>query len=490
MHLRRAVCHRARSDAIHVHHAPPSMLKQNFGTRKTGLHKTVRPLLSDPPSAIAASSPPSQTLPNRYKIPHLSSSHLHKPMRCSQKSHPLHPIPKIPSHSQPSSSAFRLPPSAFPPAMITKNLSNSSCETPNHQRKTTIMNTPSLRLRPLAAAILCSLIAPALFAQTATTTPVGFVTVTIPAATDASTPSNTVVSVPLYGTADYVSTVATIDSTTQFTMTGAAWIAGAYANASAPRLVRVKTSTTAAHVGRFFLISGNTVNQLTVTLPVTVTDVATTLSVGDSCEIVPANTLGSVFGTAATPPTLTGGTSPNVADNVLIFDGTTWQTYFWTGATGSPVNIWKKTGPLDRSSTVIFPDEAVFVIRRDITAAATVTLMGTVPSTAEQTDIAAAGSTFLSNRFPVDATLGGLGLQSLPSWVAGASPTTADNVLIFDGTTWQTYFWTGAVGSPVNIWKKTGPLDRSSTPIPTGTGVFIIHAGAAAALTQTLPYVP
>ena len=352
------------------------------------------------------------------------------------------------------------------------------------------MKTPSLRLRPFAAAILCSLMAPALFAQTATTTPVGFVTVTIPAASDSSTPSNTVVSIPLYGTADYVSTVATIDSTTQFTLTGAAWTPGAFADATAPRLVRVKTSTTAAHVGKFFLIAANTTNQLTVTLSTTVADIATVLSVGDSCEVVPANTLGSVFGTAAKPPTLTGGISPNVADNVLIFDGTTWQTYFWTGAVGSPVNIWKKTGPLDRSGTVIFPDEAVFVIRRDTAAVAAVTLMGTVPSTAEQTDIAPDGSTFLSNRFPVDATLGGLGLQNLPSWVAGTSPTTADNVLIFDGTTWQTYFWTGAVGSPVNIWKKTGPLDRSSTPIPTGTGVFIIHAGAAATLSQALPYVP
>ena len=352
------------------------------------------------------------------------------------------------------------------------------------------MKASSRSIRPLATALACTILAsllPALHAQTtATTTPVGFITRTIPAAVDAATPSNTTVSIPLYATADYVSTVATIDSPTQFTLTGAAWTVGQYASTAAPRLARVKASTTAAHVGVFFLVSANTTNQLTVTLPAGVADVNTVLSVGDSCEVVPANTLGSVFGTVANPPVLTGGATPDVADNVYVWSGTGWDPYFWNGT------IWKKTGGIDRSGTVLYPDEAVFVIRRDTASAATLTLMGTVPSTSEQTAIAGSGSTFLSNRFPVDMTLGtvptptmpALNLQNLPGWVGGATPDVADSVYIWSGTGWDPYFWTGT------IWKKTGNLDRSNTVITAGTGVFVTHAGAALTLTQALPYTP
>ena len=350
------------------------------------------------------------------------------------------------------------------------------------------MKFSSLQFRALSVAILCS-IAPALHAQTtATTTPVGFVTRTISAAVNATTPSNTTVSIPLYAAADYVSTVATIDSATQFTLTGAAWTAGQFAVSTAPRLVRVKTSTAVpANVGKFFLVTANTTSQLTVSLPSGIANINTVISVGDSCEIVPANTLGSVFGN---PGILMAGNSPNTADNVLIFNGTTFLTYFWTGTVGSPQNIWKKTGTTDQSNVVLYPDEGVFVIHRDTTAPVTLTLMGAVPSTTEQTEIAGNGATFLSNRFPVDTTLAALGLQNIPGWVAGNSPNSADTVSIWSGTTWLAYFWTGTVGSPINIWKKTGTTDQSGVVITTGTSVFITHRAAEVTLTQTLPYTP
>ena len=323
---------------------------------------------------------------------------------------------------------------------------------------------------------------------TVTTNPVGFITRTIAAAANATTPTNTTLSFPLYNAPDFVSSVSSIDSNTQFTLAGAAWVAGQFAFASAPRLVRVKSSVTASNVGRFFLVSANTTNQLTVTLADGVTDIHSALTVGDTCEVVAANTLGSIFGTLANPPTLQAGSSPLSADNVLIFNGITWVTYYWTGSVGTPQNIWKQTGNIDRSGVVIYPDESVFAIRRAVGSSAVITNIGTVSSSAEQSYIAGAGSTFLSNRFATDITLGGLGLQNLSGWLAGSSPTTADKVLIWNGITWATYYYTGTIGSPQNIWKQTGNLDRSSTVIPAGTGVFILHAGAPLNLPQALPY--
>jgi uncharacterized protein (TIGR02597 family) len=359
---------------------------------------------------------------------------------------------------------------------------------------------PSTRLfHATGVAILTSLMAAApVLSQTATTTPVGFITVTVPAAVDPSTPAAAALSIPLYRTADFIGAVATIDSANQFTLTGAAFTAGQFADPAAPRLVRVKTSATAAHVGKFFLVTANTANQLTVDLTGTgVANISDALTAGanpDTVEIVAANTLGSVFGNATTPPALAAGATAGAADNVLLWNGGTgaWDTYFWTGSVGTPNNIWKRIGNVDRSNTVIYPEDGVFVIHRSTSASVAITFLGTVPSTAEQSGIDANGSTFLANRFPTDTTLGALGLQNIPGWVAGNTASSSDNVYIWNSALglWDTYYWTGTVGTPNNIWKRIGNIDRSSTPIPAGTAVYLIHSGASLNLAQNLPYTP
>ncbi len=341
----------------------------------------------------------------------------------------------------------------------------------------------SHKILSLSAAALCAVFAQSASAQTtATTTPVGFLTVTIPAAPGASQPSLTALSVPLYQTPAFQGAVATVDSSTSFTLSGAAFTAGAYAPAVSGNpptfLARIKSAANTASVGKFFAITANTSAQVTVDLAGSgVAMIGSALAAGDSVEIVAVNTIGSVFGNSSNPPTLGSGATPDVADNVLLFSGSGWDTYFWNGT------IWKRTGNLDRSNVVIYPDDGVFVVHRNTASAPTVTLMGTVPSTAERSIVS--GQTFLANRFPTDTTLGGLGLHTIPGWVAGSTPDVADNVLILNTSGgWDVYYWTGA------IWKRTGNIDRSSTPIPAGTSVFITHGGADVTLAQSLPYTP
>ncbi len=358
------------------------------------------------------------------------------------------------------------------------------------------MKATFLRIRPLATAIIATLFLPvALHGQTATTVPVGFITVTLPAAIDANTPSSSAVSVPLYKPADFAGAVASVDSTNQITLVGAAFTANQFASPSAPRLVRVKTSATASHIGKMFVVTANTTNQLTVDLTgtgvVNVGDAITAGATPDTVEILPANTIGSVFGNATTPPTLAAGTGANTADNVLLWNGSTWDAYFWTGTATTPNNIWKRTGNTDRANTIIYPDDGVFLVRRAITGPVSITFMGTVPSTSEQSGIPS-GSTFLANRFPVNTTLGGLGLHTLPGWTAGTSANNADSVYVWNTVSgaWDAYFWTGTATTPNNIWKRTGNTDRSNTPILAGTAIYITHAGTNLNLTQVLPYTP
>ena len=346
-------------------------------------------------------------------------------------------------------------------------------------------NTSSLAYLALVVSLLAIATSPPAFGQTtATTTPVGLMKVTIPAASSTTTPKQTTLSVPLYGTADFSGLVASVDGINQFTLAGATWTANQFASPTAPRLARIMASVTAAHVGRFFLISGNTTNgQLQVVLPPGVTTVASEVSVGDTCEVVPANTLGALFGTASTL-FATGATSAT-ADNLQLFNGTTWDTYFHNGSS------WVKVGDAtaaSQNSEIVYPDEGIFVLRRKTTAL-TLTLSGTVPSTAEQSGLAEAvgptlGTTFLANRFPVGTTLNGLALQNTLNWTAASTVTNADRVLIWNMHEWNTYYFNGSQ------WRQSGQtVDKGSTAIPINAAVQVIRRSTVrSVLTQPRPY--
>ena len=327
------------------------------------------------------------------------------------------------------------------------------------------------------------------FAQSVATEPVGFMTLTIPAATSPTVPANTTISVPLYNPADFTGAVASVDGATTLTLTGASWTAAQFADTANPRLVRVKTSATANHVGKFFVVTTNTTSQLTVRDAYSgTTDITNVVSVGDTCEVLPANTLSKLFGpnaAGATSVFQTGaffvtGSSASSADNLLVWTGTTWATYY-----NNSTN-WKLSGNLgNQNNTIIYPDEGIFVIHRDNTTALTLTMQGKVPTTNEQTALAGAGSTFIPNRFPTDTTLLASGIQSTAGWVTAASASGADKVFIWEGTTWGTYFFNGT------NWKKSGNLGiQDSKVISTGAAIFITKTSAAATLTQNLPYTP
>jgi len=313
---------------------------------------------------------------------------------------------------------------------------------------------------------------------TVTTNPVGFITRTIAGATSPTSPSVSNLAVPLYAASDYVSSVLTVDGTNQVTLAGAAWVAGQFAVPTAPRLLRVKSSTSVANVGRTLLVTGNTATQLTVALADGISDIHSVIAAGDICEVIPANTLSILFGATATG--FQTGSSAAASDNVLVFNGTSWDTYY-NNATN-----WKKAGSLSNfNNTIVYPDDGVMVVRI-ASNPLTITFVGSVPSSAELNVLGGAGSTFIANRFPVDTTLAGLGLSTSPNWTNGNSASAADNVLVWNGTTWDTYYYTGV------IWKKSGSVgsvDRGTTVISSATSVFIRRINSSISqVNLPLPY--
>jgi len=314
-------------------------------------------------------------------------------------------------------------------------------------------------------------------AQTARTTiPVGLVKITIPAAPNANTLSSLAISAPLYGNAVYQGAIVSIDSATTLTLSNANFTAGQYA--ASPYFARIMSGTS---VGRFFLITTNSINQLTV--DTAGADLTTLLSPGDIAQIVPANTLGSLFG--ATAPGFVTGISANTADNVFLWIGGTWEVYYNDGT------HWHAAGSLNPNldATIIYPDEGVFISHRSTTSPLVLHLAGTVPSTPEQSDLPGAGSTLLPNRFPVDVQLINIGLQNSPNWKSGITASQADNVYVWStaSETWNLFYYNGT------HWRESGSLipNLDATIIPAGTSVFVTRANTTPAfVTQPLPYTP
>jgi uncharacterized protein (TIGR02597 family) len=337
-------------------------------------------------------------------------------------------------------------------------------------------------------------------AQSVTTIPVGFTANAITPATGA-TANGTVVSVPFYAVADFQGAVSALNSTSSFSLSGAAFTPSPAVGdlVTVPHLARIKGGT-AGSVGRFFKITANTATQVTVdtaTAGYTLVSGAPTTTqvqmvVGDSVEIVTANTFGSLFGTTTGTVPFQQSGSVNTADNVYVWNKglQNFDIYFFNNVVATPQ--WRKSGNgANQNTTVIFPNEGLFILRRGTTPLS-LTFLGTVPSTTERTDYVGPSSSFVNSRFPIDMIFRGAGtnalnLQNLPSWLGSSSPNTADNVYLWNiaNQNWDIYFFNSTLATPQ--WRKSGNgATQDSTAIPLGTAMFILRRSTATGTTSTL----
>lgn len=352
----------------------------------------------------------------------------------------------------------------------------------------------------LVALIGSALSIPASQAQeTATTDPVGFVTVGITAGTGTAK-RNTLFSVPLLETESIIGQVAgTITGVTANTISNsnAGWEPGALSNPSTPYLLQI---TSGVAEGRMFLISSGSATagsiggaaNTTTTVMVSSIDSAqtdlTTLGIvagTDTYKIYACDTLSSFFGTPSSSGVL-GGANVNSADSITIVLNGSASTY-WYNTAVTP-NRWSRSGPgsVDSSNVALLPNYGIQYGRLGNTALS-FTITGQVPTVAREVSIKNSGTTLLSQYWPVSSTLASLGLQALPNWTAGSTAATSDTVILTSGGSASTYFNNGtnwlrvAPGSPVS----------DTTEIPIGSSIQIGQKGSEAGyttLTQQVPY--
>jgi len=350
------------------------------------------------------------------------------------------------------------------------------------------MNPSALSRHALAAAFLLAT-GTLTFAETATTDPVGFFSKALVVSAGGGARTTATVSVPLYRPPVYTAAATSVtngspQSTCQLSGGNFGTGVGQTDVTTYPHLMRIKTSTDTTHIGRFFEVKAASGDQLSLDD----TALASFLSIGDTCEVFPANTLGNTFGaitgtgntsTSTVPAGWVTAASAASADNVFIWNGS-WLTFYHNGTN------WKQSGSgLNKNFTIIYPGEGLFVGRIGTTPITLVTT-GTVPTTTERTNVTGSGQTLVANRFPVDMTLLACHFETIPGWVSGANASAADNVYIYSNG-WQTYYYTGT------IWKKSGSgLDQGTiTTIPAGSAVFLRRTTAGnSTLTQNTPYTP
>jgi uncharacterized protein (TIGR02597 family) len=324
------------------------------------------------------------------------------------------------------------------------------------------------------------------------TTPVGYVGVTIQPTTSAQT-TTTYVSLPFFNAPVYANAVSSITSGT-VTVSTSTWTTNQFAQTGAPYFLKIVSGQES---GRVMLITANTTNTLTV--DTTDHSSQTTgldtngfvLQAADLIQIVPGETLASLLGDGSTgnPVQLVGGTSTFTADTVGIYSNASNRTtgyYYNTNAQSWLTN----TSTLSQNSLIIYPETVLAITRRPNRPAITLALTGSVPEVTPLTKNTggAASAVYASTRFPVDIILSNL---NIPGWVESNLSFTADTIGVWDQAVarWDTYYETTS-----GEWLKSGDTitNQNSLVIPAGTGIVLLKrtalSGANSFLAVTMPY--
>lgn len=208
-------------------------------------------------------------------------------------------------------------------------------------------------------------------------------------------------------------------------------------------------------------------------------DLSSVLTGGETFKIRKHWTLAALFGTANQAGL--GGGSNVTADEILVYDPLTglYTTYFYKtiglGGTG-----WRSTASssADQAEAILKLTSGILIRRRQA-ADVSFKVFGSVKSGDTYLPVLP-GLNLVGNVYPTDSlTLGTSGLFTgdPATGLAGGSNVSADKVLIYNGTTYDTYYYKtqglGGIG-----WRSTASssADASGTLIPAGTSILIQRA--------------
>ena len=297
----------------------------------------------------------------------------------------------------------------------------------------------------------------------------GFLRCTV-AAANGSKPTETVLSFPLHDAPVFSGNVGSVDAADALTVAGAAFTEGQFT--AVPTVAHFVNGN---NTGRWFLITSNTPSQITLDNRGFV--LTGQINAGDTLEIYPAHTLGSLFGTSSV--LLQSGSNAGTADNVSLWDGTRFVPYYFNGLN------WTDATNANCNDVVVPPDTGIVIKRRGIRPV-TLTFSGMVPDTSERSDVEGPGSVLLANRFPLPTTLSALGVPSLPDWRSRDKAKKSDEVRVFKKGEWVPYYFDGKNWHAAD---KPGKV-ADARVIDEAGAVFIVRKSKADSTSGTLAQDP
>lgn len=194
--------------------------------------------------------------------------------------------------------------------------------------------------------------------------------------------------------------------------------------------------------------------------------------------------LNDMFDSAAT--TIAGGENESTSDNIQVWTGSTYQTYFfgnYNGEYGEEYdNVWYDVNDSDEPTTDTLPVGNGAWFKNLSGETKTLTVSGQV-ATGTVTVTIGDLWTMLANPFPVAIPLNG----DIIDWAAsgtlgGENESTSDNIQLWTGTTYKTYFfgnYNGEFGEEYdNVWYDVNDSDEPTADvIPAGTAVWYKNNG-------------
>ena len=271
-----------------------------------------------------------------------------------------------------------------------------------------------------------------------------------------------------------------------------------------PHLVKI-IDNESSYKGRVFLILDNNKTRLNIDLTRIASgessDVSTYFPVGTLVEVIPATTLGSLFGTDLTdlPANWTYGL-PDATDWIYIWDILTWtyQPYFFNGtdyesnSSGGWGRGWySKLNPSQGilNHNILYPDEAFLVTKRT-SGAVTLEFDGEIETNDKQILLPESGNQklaknpygadmMLAELIPSDQITTNTGSGSL---FRSGTDETGDIVTFLSGTEWKRYYYDANYGNDqvtsMHIIGTRRPLDGSDNNATTmSADDFLIDDG-------------
>ncbi|MBE2212342.1 MAG: TIGR02597 family protein [Opitutaceae bacterium] len=303
-------------------------------------------------------------------------------------------------------------------------------------------------------------------ATTVATAPAGFVRTTVGAASSANRYSTSLIATPLLNAPVYAGRVASARAAS-----GATEIASQSVNVARPDCFDISQPhavfvTSGVFAGFTFRVLGASAQGITV--DGLGFDLAQILAPGDTFDVRPLHTFRSLFGDVAARVPFTAAPDAAHADQLLIQRDGTWRAYWFTGS------VWRRAGStVDAGDDVILPQDGIVVYHRTASAV-DVRFLGDAPSTDAVISVPAGAVSTVANPFPVDATIGEFGFETVSGWQCAAQPDQADQVQVCEGNAWRTYWHNGTT------WTHTaGTTDGAN--IPAGTAMIVVRKASPAA---------